>query len=210
MIAVPIFIVGAGGFGREVASILSAMGVASRVKGFVDDDPSDEDRRRVADLGLDVVATVSELSRMRQPFEAVVAVGSPQSRRRIVGALEGTRVVYPVLVHPHTSIGSQVRLEEGVVLAPGVRLSTNICVGRHVHVDQNAVVGHDTKVGAFARINPNACVSGSVTVGEGSLVGASATVLQGLTLAPYATVGAGAVVTRDVSTNAVVKGVPAK
>lgn len=85
-----------------------------------------------------------------------------------------------------------------------------VLLGYHVHLDHNAIVGHDTIVGAYSRLNPAACVSGAVAVGEGAYIGAAAVVLQGLTLGAGCIIGAGAVAVRDVEPGTTVKGVPAR
>ena len=208
----PLFIIGAGGFGREVFSIIEALeasGSLPRPTGFIDDAPSAADLDRVHVLGSRVVGSVDDLIRRTKPFSAVLAIGSASTRRTIAGLLSHSPVTFPVLVHPDATMGYNVRLGEGVVVAAGSRLSTNIEVGRHVHIDQNAVVGHDCNLGDFSRLNPQACVSGAVTIGRGALIGANATVLRGLDVGDDAIVGAGAVVVRDVPDCAVVKGVPA-
>lgn len=128
----------------------------------------------------------------------------------VASRLSKSPVIYPILVHPHATLESGVRLAEGVVAAAGSRLLTNIEVGMHVHIDQNAVVGHDCNLGDFSRLNPQECVSGAVKIGRGALVGANATALQGLTVGEGATVGAGAVVTHPVPAASTVKGVPAR
>ena len=207
----PLFIIGAGGFGREVATILLALGQDTRPAGLVDDDPSELDRQRAHALGLSVVDTVQGLAARRDPFAVAIAVGCNRTRESIEALLGTAPVSYPVIVHPDATVGSGVTLGPGTILAPGARLSTNIVTGRHVHVDQNAVVGHDSTLADFARVNPHGCISGDVRLGSRVLVGASATVLQRLTLADDVVVGAGAVVIRDVAVaGAVLKGVPAR
>lgn len=209
----PLVIIGCGGFGREVHALVEALNRVQEsyeVLGFVDDRPAVADLARIADLGAKVVGTVADLSRWHNPVNAVIAIGSAADRVAVDNALRGSRVEWAVLVHPDATIGSHIRLMEGTVVAAGARLSTNITIGRHVHVDQNAAVGHDCVIGDFARLNPQTCISGAVTIGAGGLIGAAATVLQGLRVGEDSTVGAGAVVTRDVAPGATVKGVPAR
>jgi len=53
-VSAPLFIIGAGGFGREVFSIIEALaadGGLARPAGFIDDAPSPLDLERVEALG---------------------------------------------------------------------------------------------------------------------------------------------------------------
>lgn len=209
----PFFIIGAGGFGREVFSIIEALkGNSSvpRVAGFIDDNPSPADVANLDALGSRIVGSIDDLVRRKAPFNAVVAVGSAVDRATIADLLAHSPVTFPVLVHPDATIGCDVHLSEGVVVTAGSRLSTNIRIGKHVQIDQNAAIGHDCIVGDFSRLNPQACVSGAVTIGRRTMIGANAIVLQGLTVGDDAIVGAGAVVTHSVETARTVMGVPAR
>lgn len=212
-VTTPLVIIGCGGFGREVFSIVDALnadGARWTIAGFVDDAPTVEAKESVDALGSRILGDVAGLTERPDRFAAVVAVGSPAARLAICQRLSATRVWFPVLVHPHATLGREVGLGDGVVIAPGARLSTAIQVGPHVHIDQNVTVGHDTLIGAFARLNPQACISGSVTLGEQVLVGAAATVLQGRSIGARSVVGAAACVVRDVPPAVTVKGVPAR
>lgn len=209
----PLFIVGCGGFGREVHQIVAALREARggwEVSGFVDDDPSPGNLALVAALGLTVRGGVAALVDRTEPFYAVIAIGDPAVRRAMVERLAGAPAQFPVLVHPHSTVGPDVTLGPGCVVAAGARLSTNITLGAHVHIDQNATVGHDSSLGDFSRLNPQACVSGSVVVGAGATVGASATILPGLEIGELVVVGASACVVRSVPAKKTVKGVPAQ
>jgi sugar O-acyltransferase (sialic acid O-acetyltransferase NeuD family) len=205
-------IVGCGGFGREVAELVRAVNARAptwELLGFVDDGPDPPSTALVQDIGSRVLGPVSALATMAD-CHVVVAIGSPVVRRRLDPCLARWRCEPATLVHPAATVGSTVHLGDGTIVCAGARLSTHIRTGRHVHIDQNATVGHDTTLGDHSRLNPLACVSGGVTIDEGALIGASATVLQGCVVGRDAVVGAGAVVLRDVPSGTVVKGVPAR
>jgi sugar O-acyltransferase (sialic acid O-acetyltransferase NeuD family) len=212
-VTAPLFIVGAGGFGREVFSILWALngsGSVPTIAGFIDDDPSAADLKNLEALGSRIVGSIHDLIGRTEPFGAVLAVGSAVDREMIAGLLAHSPRHLPRMVHPQATIGCDVHLSEGVVIAPGSRLSTNIHAGRHVQIDQNAAIGHDCDIGDFSRLNPQACVSGAVTIGRRVMIGANAIVLQGLKVGDDAKVGAGAVVTHSVDPDTTVMGVPAR
>lgn len=213
MSRMPLVIIGCGGFGREVFSIVNAInadGTRWAIGGFVDDAPTTAGKDAVEALGSQIVGDVAALTRRTDRFAAVIAVGAPAVRLDICQRLAPARIYYPALVHPASTLGRLVELADGVVVAPGARLSTAIRIAHHVQIDQNATVGHDTRIGAFARLNPQACVSGGVVLGERVLVGASATVLQGRKVGDGAVVGAAACVVHDVPPGVTVKGVPAR
>ena len=80
----PLFIIGAGGFGREVFSIIRALqnsGSMPRPAGFVDDAPSATDLIHVDVLGSEVVGSVDDLLSRTEPFSAVLRSARPQSVR---------------------------------------------------------------------------------------------------------------------------------
>lgn len=209
----PLVIVGCGGFGREVFSIVEALtadGAQWSIMGFIDDAPSVAAKEAVDALGSEILGGTAMLTERSRFVAAVIAVGAPSLRLDIHRRLRALPLEYPSLVHPDATLGRRIDLAEGVVVAPGARLSTAIRVDSHVHIDQNVTVGHDTRIEGFARLNPQACISGSVRIGKRVLVGAGATVLQGLVVDDGATVGAGACVVRNVPPGSTVKGVPAR
>lgn len=210
-------LIGAGGFGREVLDVVEAHNLAVgadstrgvRIIGVVDDNPSDLNIERLDARGYSHLGSLAEILQKDQIDSYLLGVGSPSIRRAIADKLDEHGWTPLTLVHPNAVVGTVKRIGAGTIICGGVQLSTNTILGRHVHLNPNATIGHDSVLDDFVSVNPGAIVSGDVTVGAESLVGAGATILQGLEIGSRALVGACACVTKNVTDDVVVVGVPA-
>lgn len=210
-----IVVVGAGGFGREALDVIEAINAASiepvwRVEGVLDDNPAANQLERLADRNYDYLGKTDATIQGTQTIFFTIGIGSPTVRATMAAMLLRNGWTPVTLVHPSAVIGSMSELAEGTIVCAGVQLSTNIDLGRYVHLNPGAVVGHDTVLKDFVSVNPGAIISGEVEIQERALVGAGAIILQGLVVGQDSIVGAGACVTKNVKSGLVVKGVPAR
>jgi sugar O-acyltransferase (sialic acid O-acetyltransferase NeuD family) len=207
----PIVIVGCGGYGREIFGVVSAVNDADgglwKVVGFLDDAPTESNLRCVARLGSTCLGPNALLAHLDAQY--VIGIGDPRVRAHLAGRLETLGRPAAPLVHPAATVGLDNSLADGVVLCAGARVTTNVTLGRHVHLNLNATVGHDSVLADCVQVNPLAAVSGNCRIGHAVLIGTNASVLQGRTVGDGSTVGANACVVRDVPAAKVVKGVPA-
>ncbi len=208
-------IVGCGGHGRELFGIVEAInngpdGERWKVLGFVDDYPRAGDMARVGRLGSTYLGTTAWLSTVERGTHYALGIGSPQVRATVDRKLEVHNLNPATLIHPDSTIGEDNSFEPGVVIFAGARITTDIRLGRHVHLNQNCTVGHDCVFGDYVSLHPLAAVSGGCVLGERVMIGAGAVVLQELEIGPGATIGAGACVVRNVAADLTVKGVPAR
>ena len=105
-----------------------------------------------------------------------------------------------VFIENKVTIGDRVTIKSGVQLWDGVILEDDVFVG------PNATFTNDP----FPRSRQYPAEFPKTLVRKGASIGANATILPGLTIGQNAMVGAGAVVTRDVPSNAIVVGNPAR
>ena len=209
-----VVMVGASGFGREALDVLEAMQAAGadiEIAGVVDDRPSELNLQRLNERGVAYLGTIADwLDGSLAVDSYILGIGSPQVRRMLVEKLDARGCRAFTAIHPNASIGSRAAIAEGVVVCAGAVISTNVRLERHVHVNPNATIGHDSVLREFVSINPASVISGEVVIEPGVLIGAAALVLQQLTVGANTTVGAAALVTKDVPEDVVVKGVPGR
>jgi sugar O-acyltransferase (sialic acid O-acetyltransferase NeuD family) len=211
----PLVIIGCSGHGREIFGIVEAInsgpgGERWKVLGFVDDYPRPGDMARIGRLGSTYLGTTAWLSSVERGTHYALGIGDPQIRATVDRKIDMHNLTPATLVHPDSTVGEDNSFDPGVVIFAGARITTDIRLGRHVHLNQNSTVGHDCVLGGYVSVNPQAAVSGACVIGERALIGAGSVVLQQLEIGPGVTVGAGACVVRDVAADLTVKGVPAK
>ena len=213
-----IYILGAGGFGREVAFIISEylkrkqefeQNSSVKLIGFIDDDPNKKNKEIA---GLPVLGDFEHF-RFKNTKESffVCSIGNVNLRKKLINqALElGLKPYNPVLF-PNVVCSQFNAIGKGTVICPSCVLTVDIVIGDHVHIHSDSTIGHDVAIGDYANISPGVHLCGGCTVEEGADIGTGANILPGVRVGEYAIVGAGALVNKDVSPGTTVVGIPAK
>lgn len=192
-----LYIIGAGGFGRELRSYLPDL--PFEFGGFIDDNLQKEG----------VLGSLDEIDSIPDLANSAIAIGSSETRIRIANSLPGN-LVFPNIVHPKALLADGVLMGSGNIITPNVIITCNVQIGDFCLLNLGCTLGHDVTLGNFCSLMPGVNLGGNVTLEEGVFIGTGATVLPGVRIGKNAVVGAGAVVTRDVPAGVTVKGVPAK
>jgi sugar O-acyltransferase (sialic acid O-acetyltransferase NeuD family) len=210
-----IAIVGAGGFAREVAWLISDIGRAAyhegssggmEVAGFLVSDPA-----KLGERDSDILGDFSWLDNNHVDGLAI-GIGSPEVRLRLGQELKERfpQIPWPTLIHPGVKYDKSCQFAEGVILCAGTIATVNINIEEFAMVNLSCTIGHETTIGAGTVVNPLVAISGGVNIGKSVLVGTHAVILQYLSVGDNAVVGSGAIVNKNVAPNTTVIGIPAK
>lgn len=204
-----LYIIGAGGFGREVAWLVKRINQINptwNLKGFIDDNES----RWGSKEGNYPVYGGCEYLKAQGAVYAVCAIGSAKIRKRVIEKLNGSSVRFATLVDPSVLMSDRIILGEGSIICAGTILTVDIKIGNHVIINLNSTVGHDAVLDDFVTIYPSVNVSGMTHLGECSEYGTGMQIIQGIKVAENTIIGAGAVVVRNIEEEGVYAGCPAR
>lgn len=190
-----------------IDAINSASGATFEVIGVLDDANTNDEL--LATRGVSRLGPTATLESLPAGVGYVIGIGSGQVRRRIDQFADRQRRPSPTLVHPNVHRGFDVRIGPGSVICSHVSLENNIGLGRHVHVNQNSTIGHDSRLADYVTVSPLVAVSGATNLEEAAFIGTGASIRQGVTVGGDGVVGMGSAVLRDVARGTRVMGVPA-
>ena len=206
-----IVLIGAGGFGREVASIIEVLNSIKptyELLGFLDDGEQFHE-----DVSINRYPWLGKTNWIMDYKEDVVCnctVGNPHTKAKIQRELtkKGVRfetiMAFGAFVAPYTKIGA------GCVFYGFVMVGPNCKIGDGVLLNQNVNIGHDSVIGDYSTIMPYTGISGYCTVGSEVNIGGHAFIVPGRKVGNNATIAAGSIVFSNVKAGTTVLGNPAK
>lgn len=206
-----IAIFGAGGFGREVLTLINDINKVEKlwnIVGFFDD------RYKKGDIinGITVLGTTQDLNTWNKEISVVVAIGNPIVRKKIINKINNQHVDYPTIIHPTVLIGdpNYVTIGKGCIICANNIITTNIKIGDFVILNLACTTGHDTIIGNYAAFMPTCNISGEVKINDCVYCGTGVKIINQIEIGENSVIGAGAVVTSSQPDNCTIVGVPAK
>ena len=203
-----LIIVGAGGFGLEVAAYArdiaaGELGDALTLIGFLDD------VKKTGEIiaGIPILGTTDKAAGEGSLF--IIAVGAPDGRARLADKLAQQGCCFAGLRHPFAYVAQSAKLGEGVIVAPFAFVGAEATVADHCLLNIHSCVGHEAKIGACAVLSPYADVNGAAIVESCAFLGAHACVMPRLRIGQHSKIAAGAVVYNDIPAGATALGNPA-
>ena len=202
------FIIGAGGFAKEVYLVLKRTGDYN-FKGFVNFKPDSSTLK----VGTEIFVIHDENYFLEniQPSPNLVlflGIGDPKILKKVINKFSGYD--FPNLVSPCVELDESIKLGRGNIITKGVNFTVDTTVGSFNVFNLNMTIGHDSIIGDFNVMNPGVTISGGVTIGDGNLLGTGATVLQYLKIGNNNIIGGNGLLSKNVLDDKIMVGVPCK
>ncbi len=206
-----IIIVGASGFGREVAWLIERINIKTEkwnILGYLDDNELIQNNTINGYKVLGRVCAVTEYP----DAQFVCAVGAANTRRAIVDKILdiNPKAMFATLVDPSVEMSDYVSIGEGSIICAHTILTVNITIGKHVIINLDCTIGHDVVIDDYVTLYPSVNVSGGTRIGNSSELGTGMQIIQGKSIGSEVIAGAGAVVINDIIGSCTVVGVPGK
>ncbi|MED3652387.1 acetyltransferase [Heyndrickxia sporothermodurans] len=205
-----LYIVGSGGFSKQVIEIVKRINEGSKIyelKGLIDDDKTLHGQEV---MGFKVVGNTDYLKSYSENNKVygVIAIASGDVRRKISQKLDSVQWVN--IIHPNTVISDYVEMGRGNIICAGVIINPECSFGDHCHINIGTTIGHDVLMLNYVTVMPGSRISGNVTLKSNSMVGTGSSIIQGITIEENVRLGAGAVVTKNTAPDSLYVGIPAK
>jgi sugar O-acyltransferase (sialic acid O-acetyltransferase NeuD family) len=162
-------------------------------------------------LGDHVIKTWNTIKKKYNPT-IIITMDDGKIREKLFKKIYRRNCNNLFLKHAYVAASSLRKLNKnkGILIQDFAKIMSNVKIFDGVKIHVGAHVHHDCKIGKFSTIAPKAVILGNVQIGDYSYIGANSTIKQRIKIGRGATVGAGSVVVKDVKSNDIVAGVPAK
>lgn len=154
------FIIGAGGFGREVFAYARDAGV--EISGFLDQNSL---ALKDFDLPINIVGDI-ETFEILPSQKFIIAIGDTNVRRHVALFIEARGGELQTLIHPTAYVPNDALIEQGCILCPFAMVGISSHLQKNVVLNTYASVGHDAIIGSHSIFSPYSVVNGHVELGE--------------------------------------------
>lgn len=206
-----IVLIGAGGFGKEVAYIIEGINRRKptyELLGFLDDGLQYNENTIIN--GYKWLGNSNWIIDHKNEVVCNCTVGDASTKARIQRRLSELGVRFETIIAPSAGIASHTEIGSGCVLYWNVGVSVNCKIGDGVLLNEGVKLGHDVLIGDYTSIMHGSRISGCCTIGQEVNVGGAAFVVPGRKVADKARIAAGAIVFSNVRAETTVLGNPAK
>jgi len=206
-----IVLIGAGGFGKEVAQIIERINRREQTYeliGFLDDGRQFHTGSVIN--GYPWLGDSSWILAHKDEIVCNCTIGNASVKAAIQRRLAEQGVRFETILATTAQIASYSQVGVGCVFYGNVSISVNCTVGDGVLLNEGVKVGHDAVIGDYTCIMPGTGISGGCAIGHEVDIGGHAFIVPGKKVGDKARIAAGSIVFSNVRAGTTVLGNPAK
>lgn len=203
-----LIIVGASGFGREVAQWVEDINKVSPtwdILGYLDDNL--EALNGIKD-DFKIIGKIHGWEPSDDEYFAC-ALAFPNTKYEVVQYLISKGAKFATIIHPSAKINKYVKVGEGSIITPDSKITSNARIGKFTSI-LGSGVGHDAVVGDWSTLSGRCSINGHVQIGEKVYIACGVSIAPSKKVGDGATIGIGSVVISNVKAGTKVFGNPAK
>lgn len=207
-----IAIYGAGGFGKEVASMIlnkiNAIEPTWNIVGFFDDGVAAG--TEISHFGK-CLGGIDTVNSWQTPLSIGFAIGSAATLKKLVTNINNPNIDYPNLIHPSVDFADSesLKMGKGNVVMKNVTFSCDVTIGDFNQFNSLSALAHDVKVGSFNIFMPLTRVSGETVIGDSNFFGINSIILQQIKIGNETRIGANSVLMTKTKDGSLYMGNPA-
>ena len=196
-----IAIIGKGGFAKELTTYINDCDIPFKkpLEYFTTVENDDSGAKPVQEL-------IDNISN----YLVYIGIGNGQVRKHIVEDILPINTNYGTMVHPTAYLGSNIQVGEGSVICPNCVITTDIKIGKHVHLNIQTSVGHDSILKDYVTTAPKVSISGNNHVGECTYFGTSCSTKEKITIKKDVILGLNSAVLKNINESGTYVGTPCK
>lgn len=199
-----IAIYGAGGFGREVACLISNINKQKIIWNFIGFFDDGIKKGNTNQYGV-ILGGIDELNSWNKDLAIVVAIGTPSIVVNLISKIYNTRIDFPNIIANDIICmdTSSFSMGRGNIIMFQSLVSYNVSIGDFNFLNCGASLGHEVIMGSYNSLMSYVKISGEVTIGDTNYFGVCSVVLQRNNIGNNTTIGTNSVImrkTKDYST----------
>lgn len=203
-------VVGAKGFAIEVLEVVHQLEQLQNLT-FYDDVNSEIPEKLFGQFLILKTREQAEIYFKTIDTKFCLGIGNPILRKKMYEQFSAMGGIFTSVISPKASIGHYAnKIDVGCNIMTGVVITNEICIGQGALINLNCTVGHNSIIGDFVEMSPGVHISGNCTIGDFVNIGTNTVVLPNLNIGDNVIIGAGSVVTKDIPSNSLAFGIPAK
>lgn len=196
---------------RVIKPIIETLG--SSVSAVIDDTPGLASPFPDVDIFQGWEKFKSWLSgRCASHYGFVITIGNPYGhiRCKLHDFLVEQNFIPVSFADPSANVDKSARIGPGAQIMRNAVVNVDAVLGKQCIINTGSIVEHDDVLGNGVELSPGAVLCGRVTVGDFAWICAGVTIKPRVSIGRNSIVGAGAVVVKDIDSDVVVAGVPAR